>query len=387
MNRKDIEKLYNEGLITEDQKDVFTARIAEESSWTLRSRMISVLTVSAVVLICVGVCMLLGAYWGVLTMEMKTGIGMGFLAVVWVIWLMLKDKSTYTAEALSCIGAMLWLGNIIFQQQFFQNVTGDAILLFFAGIAVIPFVCRLRLLYIIVAGVSYLSLLVVMGDKSATFSLYKLTADHSGTVWALIFPLFSFWWLMGERARDLRQNVVVAHYLVGMPSFFILLISATTLLIARPMDMSLYPHTWLIFAATPLLYLALKPHSAGWASWLLLSACLCSLLPLATFLAWHKNLGMIPGSIISWVSAIVLMFTGLRCRNLLWINCGALLAAFVSIFVVSNAVQSLNDSGLALIIIGVSALGFTFLLELQRRRLARLIHSQLPPIPKADDDK
>lgn len=388
MKRKDIEKMYAEGLITEEQKSIFISRFAEEKTWTLRQRMSSIFTILAIGLIGTGVLMMLIAHWKDFMPWGKTAIGMGAMAVVWFYSFRLRNKRPIWSELLALGGAMLWLCNLILQHNLFgyTSYTSDFMLVFFSGLAFIPFISKHRALYILVAALSFFTLASMMDDSTSVVSLNALANEnYRGTSFAMFFLLLSFWWLLGERAASQNQGVVSAYYLVGLPSLIVIICIAQALFLYPAAPLAVHEHTWwLMLAASPLLYLLLKPRSVDWLSWLILTVATCMLLPLSIHLSWrYQEIGLIPGVAICWAYAIILMFIGFRCRRVAWINCGALLAGLVFICLLNNVLGSLNDSGLALIIIGLSALCFTALLDSQRRRIIRHLKNQLPPIPPA----
>jgi tetrahydromethanopterin S-methyltransferase subunit E len=68
-----------------------------------------------------------------------------------------------------------------------------------------------------------------------------------------------------------------------------------------------------------------------------------------------------------------LMYAGSCAKRVDWVNFGAMVVLLAGIALVANVLDSLSGSGLVLIVAGLVMLGLVWLLEKQRRVLAKSI--------------
>ena len=382
MKRKDIERLHADGLISDEQLKKIIAQYHLSDSVSGRWLFIC-LSLLAASLIVGGVGMLVAAHWEELTTLGKTLSGIVLLAAAWGIYFALSRRIPLLAEGMALIGAALWGCNIVLQDTLFSlgSPGVEGVFLFFIGIVWIPFLTRQRLLVGVVAACSFVLLGLMVDDCDGSWlSLGWNEHQLKGNTCAAYALLGIFWWLLGEKTRK-AQGMFRGYYWVGIITFLISLPLLQSYFLYHLGGSPLLDRTgYILLGAAPVLCLLLKPKGVSWLCWALTAAATCSLAPLYIHLSWHAPSALF-GTLVCSLYAGILMLTGTLSGRVAWINYGALMALFVFIGVLSNIFESLETSGLALIISGSAMLVLIFLLESQRRRLIRKAKQQTSTTP------
>ena len=84
----------------------------------------------------------------------------------------------------------------------------------------------------------------------------------------------------------------------------------------------------------------------------------------------------LPIKYLSPVNEPLWIWNGSKAKRIAWINYGSLLICFTGIGLMANIMESLTESGFALIILGLIMLGTAIFLEQQRRRLIHAIKAE-----------
>lgn len=373
MKLRDIEKLHADGLITAEQKEAVIARYKLESRGAGRWLVCSLASLAAM-LIVGGAILLAISHWSEITPLVKMSAGMGLLAATWMAYLALRTWKPLTAEALAVVGAGAWLANIVLLGTLFHPGTPavEGCFVFFAGIVLLPFLARQRLLIGIVALTSIVLYVMMLENETSWLSLSWLQNQYIATASLILLLLLLFWWLLAEKAGDSR-GLMKGYFWVGIPAFlgFLSLVQIPLLYLSTPDDFYSIPHGEALYGVAPVLFLIFKPKSAGWFSWLLLAAATGALLPTLEHFCWHPN--HLFGLAICGAYALILMFTGTRCGRVAWINYGSVMVFFAFFGLMVDILKSLEESGVVLVISGVALLLLSLLLEQQRRKLVRHI--------------
>lgn len=144
MKYADIQKLYEAGLITEDQRQRIIGhfQLKEEGG-----KFLAIICMIGAVLVACGIILLISANWDEISRGIKIAIGLALMlgahAGGW--WLReVQGKYRKTGEALHLIGSALFLGNIALVGQIYHLTSRppNAILLWWAGIAALPWLLR-----------------------------------------------------------------------------------------------------------------------------------------------------------------------------------------------------------------------------------------------------
>jgi uncharacterized membrane protein len=149
MKFADIQRLHEAGLITDDQRTRIVERFGlRENS----NRFLVILSVVGALLVSLGLILLVASNWDGIPRLAKLAAGVAFLvgahgAGAWLRGS--EDRWPRVGEALHFAGALLFLGNIALVGQIYHlgSRTPDAWLLWWIGIAGLPWVLRSRPLH------------------------------------------------------------------------------------------------------------------------------------------------------------------------------------------------------------------------------------------------
>lgn len=374
MKLKDIEKLHRDGFLTDAQRDEAISRYRLDtrgmSRWLIYS-----LSVLAAGLLVGGSVVLARAHWEEFTPMMKMCGGMGLLAAAWMAYFVLRRSVPMVAEALAVVGAGAWLACILLLESLFHTGTPEVecCFVFFAGIVLIPFLTRQRLLIGVVALTSIVLYIMTLTSNNSFLSLHWLYNSHELTMTLGAYLLLLFWWLLAERAHGSR-GLMRGYSWVGVPIFIAFLIIVHLPLLHKGITIkNAHPLIYdrVLYAVAPLLFLLFKPRRVRWGGWLLLMVSTALLLPAIAFSLQHHH--VVCGLGVCTAYALILMFTGVHCGRVSWINYGSLLIILTFIGLVGGILRSQENTGLVLLISGAGMLALTLLLEWQRRRLVRRV--------------
>jgi uncharacterized membrane protein len=151
MKLSDIEKLHELGLISAEQRQkiIETLKLKEEGS-----RLLWILSALGAVLIVSGIILLISANWDAIPRGLKIATGLILMLGAWVGGYVLREVRgdfRKSGEALYLVGAGLWLANIALIGQIYNlsSRLPNAFLLWFAGLAALPWILRSRALFVL----------------------------------------------------------------------------------------------------------------------------------------------------------------------------------------------------------------------------------------------
>ena len=145
MKHADIQKLYDAGLITGEQRQKIIEhyQLKEDGG----GKFLAIVSIIGAVLITAGIVLLISAHWNKIPRGVKIGTGIALMlgahAGGW--WLReMHGHYRKTGEALHLIGSGLFLANIALLGQIYNLVSRapNALLLWWAGIAALPWLLR-----------------------------------------------------------------------------------------------------------------------------------------------------------------------------------------------------------------------------------------------------
>lgn len=151
MKYADIQKLHEAGLITDEQRqrilDHF--KLKEDTN-----RFLAIISFVGAVLVAAGVVLLIAANWDAIPRGVKLAAGVVLmLGAHGAGWWLREGRGDYrkTGEALHLGGALMFLGNIALVGQIYHISTREpnAFLLWWAGIAALPWLLRSRALHVL----------------------------------------------------------------------------------------------------------------------------------------------------------------------------------------------------------------------------------------------
>lgn len=244
-------------------------------------------------------------------------------------------------------------------------------MLFFLGVCAIPFVVRQRLLVVMVAVASAVLLGALMDNRESWLSLQPWISDDSAVMacWVLLCLV---WWLLGEHWRT-STGFCRSYAWIGIVAIlhFLCIVQIPLLYQAIRIREDSVTVVMLLLLAVPLLLLW-KPKDVAWPHWGLMITILSLPYPIGLMLSGAAG-GAFLGVLCGFAMGGGLMYLGYAARRISWLNYGSLMVFFAGIALIANVLESLTGSGLVLIMAGVLLLGLVWLLEKQRRALAKSI--------------
>lgn len=369
MKRKDIEQLQAAGLISAEQAvaiaEHFHLNGSRGRQWLVWS-----MSILAGALILGGIIMLISANWESIPDVAKMAASMLLLLGFWIAWARTRGEHPLIAEGLGLVGGGMWLGCIALYGQIFQlqNPFAEGCMLFFLGVCVFPFVVRNRPLALVVAVTSAILLGALIDNNDSWLSLNKWLSRDSAVMSAFAL-LALLWWVLAERWRS-SQGFCRSYAWMGIPAMlcFLFMVQIPLLYQAFRFEKGA---TELLLGLAPLMLLVARPKGCSWSHWGLMVVLLSLPLPIGMLLKGKE--AALLGILFGFGIGGGLMYLGYAERRMAWLNYGSLMVMFAGIALIANVLESLTESGLVLIIAGLMLLGLVWLLEKQRRMLAKSI--------------
>lgn len=394
MKRKDVETMLSAGLISPEQAAAITEHFHLNDGRGWRWLLICLCALAGG-LIVAGIIMLISANWQDIPPVVKMGCSMVLLLLFWLGWAWQRERRPIVAEVLGFCGAGMWLGSIALYGQIFQlqNPFVEGFTLFFAGIVLLPFICRQRLLIWAVVICSFVQCVLLMVTNESPMCLPSIWPKLPWDEYLLAgLPLLlGLWWGLSERWRVAGERWSGYGWL--SPVLLIVGVSAAQSMMYIPggfPDMDVV--VWTELAAMPLLLLCLKPRGTGWLPWCgltaVLSLCLPCLLGVVSLREMTQGFmfngcqyeallpvwaGRLAGIVIYMLLAMLMIYSGWRALRLSWINIGSLMMVYAAIALVADVLDSYTFSGLVLVVTGLLLLGLGWLLEKGRRHLVKSV--------------
>ena len=394
MKRKDVETMLSAGLISPEQATAITEhfRLNDGRGWRW---LLICLCALAGGLIVAGIIMLISANWENIPPIAKMGCSMALLLLCWLGWAWQRERRPIVAEVLGFCGAGMWLGSIALYGQIFQlqNPFVEGFTLFFAGIVLLPFICRQRLLIWAVVICSFVQCVLLMATNESPMCLPAIWPKLPWDEYLLgALPLLlGLWWGLAERWRV--AGVRWSGYSWLAPVLLIVGVSAAQSMMYIPGNFpEMNTVLWAELATMPVLLLCLKPRGTGWLPWcglaLVLSLCLPCVLGVSCLREMTQGFsingchydallpewaGRLSGVVIYMLLSLLMIYSGWRALRLSWINIGSLMMVYAAIALVADVLDSYTFSGLVLVVTGLLLLGLGWLLEKGRRHLVKSV--------------
>lgn len=151
MKYADIQKLHETGLISDEQrrKIIEHFNLKEDSN-----RFLAIISFVGAILVAAGIVLLIASNWDAIPRGVKLAVGLVLmLGAHGAGWWLREVRGDYrkTGEALHLAGALLFLGNIALVGQIYHLVLRppNALLLWWAGIAALPWLLRSSVLHLL----------------------------------------------------------------------------------------------------------------------------------------------------------------------------------------------------------------------------------------------
>ena len=368
MKRKDIEQLQSAGLITPEQAVAIAEHFHLNASRG-HQYVVRIMAGLAGALILGGIVMLISANWELIPNAVKMSVAMLLLLGAWLVWLRMRVNHPYVAEVFALIGGGMWLGCIALYGQIFQlqNPFAEGCLLFFLGVVAIPFIVRSQVLMLLVAVTSCVLLGALADNRETWLSLAPWLHDDSALV-AAMGLVFMLWWVLAERWRGAKGFYRYYAWL-SIPALLSYLWMVQVPLFYHGVESvekgAVVPS---LLGAIPVLLAVARPRAYEWRHWWIVVLLFSLPLPMG-YWCEAELLGVLCGFGIG----AGLMYVGSCVKRLAWVNYGAMVVLLAGFALIANVLDSLSGSGLVLIFAGLMMLGLVWLLEKQRRELAKSI--------------
>lgn len=408
MKYGDIQKLRESGFITDEQRQQIVKhfKLKEDSN-----RFLAIISFVGALLVAAGIVLLIAANWEEIPRGVKLGTGLilmlGAHAGGW--WLREKPltrpsatlppsdgeregvRGNYqkTGEALHLIGSLLFLGNIALVGQIYHLSTRppNALLLWWAGIAALPWLLRSKaqhLLALLAFGlwfgfeINQEDSLIRLRDGSQVLAYSLLGLVYVGFGYVLRRGAFASFAKVTERlgliaflgfAYPLTWQGFLDDYAQALTGSYWILPSLAAVAIAlvalgaKHLEMDRqWRWTWalsLAIAAALLVAAFFAPHERVW--------------------GWHQNLTPLNAfaALALFVFCLLQVQVGLQERSAFLVNLGVVFVALVIIAAYIGLFGTMARTGLMFVVSGVFLIVFGVYLETKRRKFMQQIQS--PP--------
>ncbi len=394
-----LDQLCTEGVITSEQLECIVQREQDAKHSFLQRVLILSLSLLSAGCFVWGICLLLGQYWEQLERLGQIGALASSLLLAWGGFFLLQKRQPVIAQGFALAGGGLWWACLLFiNKRYLLNwQSSEFILLIFAGLALIPFVSRQVLMIGVVAALSFMLVTITFDDNYIPF----YGAVQMGKELAFLVPMLVvlLWWLLAEHWRESNSRFR-SYAWIGVPAFLVFLAKAQYYALYdnhANADFSLFPCSIVAAVGVALLFAFLRPSSASTKVWRLLAVSTglmlgtwylgfgpdaairaffhCDSFMLWSSTSWEHNLATTCFHCISVVVcamyAAVLMYCGVMGGRRSWVNYGVFTAVATMIGLMSNILDSLTQSGAAMLLIGLALLPVVGLVEKGRRTLVK----------------
>ena len=369
-----LEQLCAEGVISSEQLECIVQREQDAKHSFLQRVLILSLSLLSAGCFVWGICLLLGQYWERLG---QIGALVASLLLAWGGYFLLQKKQPVIAQGFALAGGGLWCACVLFINiRYSLNwQSSELILLIFAGLALIPFVSRQVLMIGGVAALSFILAIVLLEEDYIPF----YGAVQMGEELSFLVPMLValLWWLQAEHWRESNSHFR-SYTWVGVPSFLVYLVVVQYYALYDDHSnaaFSMFPYCTVTAVIVAILFASLRPSSAPTKAWRLLAVS-------TGLMLWAWYLGFCPdaatrmlshciGVVVCAMYASMLMYCGVTGGRRSWVNYGVFMAVAVMIGLMSNILDSLTQSGAAMLLIGLALLPVVRLVEKGRRTLVK----------------
>lgn len=392
MKRTDIIKLHELGLISEEQerKIIETLDLKEESN-----RFMMVISVIGAVLVASGIILLISANWDAIHRGVKLACGIALLLAAYGSgWWLREKRGDYpkAGEALYLLGGGLWLANIALVGQIYNlsSRPPNAILLWAAGLAPLPWILRSRVLFVLSLGAFVTWFGFEMNDRHGLLGV--ALDEMQMPFYALVGACLVGW--SGMLLRTTWSDFTAPAFKTGL-----------LLLLA-----GVYPMTWrhfhagssvlgnpnLVYTSAALLFLGLAglalslwrggvPLDTQWRwTWGFTLASVAAL-PWVWMLAGyqlHESSNdlfvAVPATVLLFVFSLIQAQVGVLLRSRFLINLATTYIVLLILSAYVNLFGSMATTGLTFVIGGLCLLAMGIYLEKKRRALIARMRSAPP---------
>lgn len=385
MKHADIQKIHEAGLITEEQRRniVEHFHLSEEGG----GKFLVIVSAIGGVLVTAGIILLISAHWNEIPRGVKIVVGMLLmLGTHGVGWWLREGSGKYpkTGETLHFIGSGLFLANIALLGQIYNIVSRppNAFLLWWAGIAALPWLLRSKAQHILVLLAFGLWFGFEVNERDSWISCF----DDARQI--LLYALLGLIYLgAGWLLRRTRvPQFAASTEKLGLTLFLIFCFPLTWKEFFGWHNIDLNPWAFVVVAAPAVLLLASGGRSlAGldrqwrW-TWLAAFAGMVIFIATVWFGCWQVEQGhqhypwgeswnYLVGIVALFVFCLLQIQVGLQTRSRFLVNLGVVFIALDIFAAYCDLFGSMARTGVMFLISGVFLIVFGFYLEKKRRKL------------------
>jgi uncharacterized membrane protein len=390
MKHADIQKLHEAGLITDEQRQKIVEHFQLKEDG---GKFLAIVSIIGAVLIAAGITLVIAAHWNDIPRGVKIATGLllmlGFHAGGW--WLReAQGKYRKTGEALHLVGSCLFLANIALIGQIYNIVSRppNAFLLWWIGIAALPWLLRSKAQYVLLlmafgiwfgfevnerGGLIYcesdrqvllyaLLGLVYLGAgyclRRTPFSEFAGVTEKFGLLAFLIF-VYPLTWkhFFGWENSEIRR-----WFFPALAAFALLLLAAG-LRNLRALNRQ-WRWTWFaallgmaVFMATVWFGFWQTGHSGG------------------RYGYWEESWNYLVGTLALFIFCLLQIQVGLQERSPFLVNFGVTFIALDILAAYCDLFGSMARTGMMFLISGIFLIVFGVYLEKKRRALMKQIKS------------
>ena len=386
MRHADIDKIHAAGLITSEQRDriVEHFKLGEDAN-----RFLTIVSFVGAILVACGVILLIASNWEAIPREIKIITGLALMLGAHAGGFYLREatsKYPKTGEALYLAGAGLFLGNIALVGQIYHLSARppNAILLWWGGIALLPFLLRSKALHLLsllafalwfgleinepgspiyfgenefqlllyaLLGLSYLGFGYAL--RGTTFDSFAACTEKLGLLGFLAFAYPLTW---SALHRSPWQRGEISPWVLPVMAFIALALIVYGVSRARELSQQ-WRWTWAL-ALAGCIALIIGEYYAGSSVFTRAGR------PADSYYHWLCAVGL-------FVFALLQVQVGVQCRSGFMVNLGVAFLALDIIACYLNLFGSMAHTGLVFLFGGVFLIGLGIYLEKKRRTLVQ----------------
>jgi uncharacterized membrane protein len=389
MKYADIQKLYEVGLITDEQRQKIVEhfQLKEDGG----GKFLAIVSFVGAVLIAAGIALLIAAHWDAIPRGVKIAAGMFLmLGAHGLGWWLRNVRQDYpkTGEALHFLGSCLFLANIALIGQIYHlsSRPANAFLLWWAGIAALPWLLRSAPQFaLLLLGVG-IWFGVEINDRT---SPVRCDDEHQVLAYALLGLVFTGLGFLLRRGTNRNFSAVAERFGLLAFALFSYPLTWAGFLSWGYRDVPL--NQWLLPALGTLAVLLvalggrnLSALSPQWrVTWGVTLAGAASLLVVANLVPqqhdWYWFGHMTPMNTVAafgfFIFCLMQVQVGVQQRSQFLVNLGVVFIALDIIAIYIGLFGSMAFTGMMFIVSGVFLILFAVFLEKKRRALMKQIKS------------
>lgn len=369
MKYSEIKALAEKGLITSEQADEICG-VMNIQPFSKKEYVFTIFAFLGGAFFLWGIIMLISSNWENIGNIVKISMGLFLMLGAWAVGLTLFYKKNYPkiGESLCLLGAGLWMANIALYGQIYQIASEryQFFLLSWLGIVIVPFVFRMKSIYLFSLGLFCVWVSSLIFDK---LSFSEENIFMMG-LWALVYALGGiFQHIKSYFIKDYGLLTERLTLLVILGWIFLKCCNSCPNKITWP-DFGEHAYVfWMIIPVVVILVLAFLRGRKFHSYWSLVSGLCLSIAIILT--PFYANPYLYLGLLFVW--AVSTMLFSAKQQSRYNANLGAIAILLLLLRLISDVLFTYQNTGIVLILVGLFFVLLSFFLEKQRRKLVAQI--------------